>query len=329
MKTRALVTGGAGYIGTHLVRHLKEQGHFVRVLDDLSSGISNRVKDICDELMVGTLLNMDDVLNATMEVDVVYHLAAYKSVEHSVYQPLDFFMTNVSGTLNLLNAMIHNHVNAIVFSSSSAVYGNPAEDLILRETDSASPISPYGMTKLMGEICIENITIANNISSANLRYFNVVGSNDVNVVDESSFNLFPRIISSIISGSAFKIRGIDYPTPDGTCVRDYIHVADVVDATYKAGEMISQSNMHVKLNIGSGRGFSILEILESFKKISDCSFAVETSNRRLGDPHTVIADISTAMSILNWTPERNLDSIIKSILGSSIVKSAMKSGNKE
>jgi UDP-glucose 4-epimerase len=326
VKTRALVTGGAGYIGAHLVRHLNEQGHFVRVLDDLSSGIANRVEDICDELIVGTLLNMDDVLNATMDVDVVYHVAAYKSVEDSVYQPLDFFMTNVSGTLNLLSAMVHNHVNAIVFSSSSAVYGNPTEHLILRETDSASPISPYGITKLIGEMCIENIAIANNISSANLRYFNVVGSNYVDVFDESSFNVFPKIISSIISGSTFKIRGIDYPTPDGTCVRDYIHVADVVDATYMAGEMISKSNVHLTLNIGSGRGFSIFEILESFKKISNFSFAFETSNRRLGDPHTVIADISTTMSILKWTPERNLDSIIKSILGSSIVKSAMKSG---
>lgn len=327
MKTRALVTGGAGYIGAHLVRHLNEQGHFVRVLDDLSSGIANRVENICDEMIVGTLLNMDDVLNATMDVDVVYHLAAYKSVEDSVYQPLDFFMTNVSGTLNLLSAMVHNHVNAIVFSSSSAVYGNPAEKLILKENDPASPISPYGITKLIGEMCIENIAIANNISSANLRYFNVVGSNDVNVVDESSFNLFPKIISSIISGSTFKIRGIDYQTPDGTCVRDYIHVADVVNATYIAGEMISHSNVHLKLNVGSGRGFSILEILESFKNISNISFAVEASNRRLGDPHTVIADISTTMSILNWTPKRNLDSIIKSILGSSIVKSAMKSEN--
>lgn len=327
MKTRALVTGGAGYIGAHLVRHLKEQGHFVRVFDDLSSGIANRIENICDELIVGTLLKMDDVLNATTDIDIVYHLAAYKSVEDSVYQPLDFFMTNVNGTLNLLNSMVRNHVNAIVFSSSSAVYGNPAEKLILKENDSASPISPYGITKLIGEMCIENIAIANNISSANLRYFNVVGSNDVNVVDESSFNLFPKIISSIISGSTFKIRGIDYQTPDGTCVRDYIHVADVVNATYIAGEMIGHSNVHLKLNIGSGRGFSILEILESFKKISNISFAVETSNRRLGDPHTVIADISTTMSILNWTPERNLDSIIKSVLGSSIVKSAMKSEN--
>jgi len=324
MKSRVLVTGGAGYIGAHLVRFLKQQEHFVRVFDDLSSGVASRVENVCDELVLGTLLNVEDLMKATRDIDIIYHLAAHKSVEDSVHKPLDYYITNVNGTLNLLNAMVQNHVNALVFSSSSAVYGNPAEHSVFHESNVANPISPYGITKLVGELCIDSVAVANNISSISLRYFNVVGSSHFDILDQSSFNLFPKIVSSIRSSSPFEVRGFDYPTSDGTCIRDYIHVGDVINATYAAGEIVKKAEVHMKLNIGSGVGLSVLEILDSFKRIKDISLLIEKSNRRPGDPHTVIADISASMLTLNWRPKGNLDSIINSIFTSSTNESRVK-----
>lgn len=325
MKSKVLVTGGAGYIGAHLVRFLKEQGHFVRVLDDLSSGDFARIENYCDEVIIGSILDIGDLSRATKGIELVYHLAAYKSVENSVHKPLGFFMTNVNGTLNLLKAMAENKVRAIVFASSSAVYGNPYQHSIFREEDIKKPISPYGITKLIGENCLNSICAAEGISSICLRYFNVVGSSYVDISDNSDFNLFPKIVLSSQLESKFEIKGIDYPTLDGTCVRDYVHVADVIEATCRAGELALQVNIHLELNIGSGLGLSVLEIVTEFKKIGNFPFLIENSARRLGDPHTVIADISKSSSMLNWKPQRNLTEIIESVISSSNYKSKIES----
>ncbi|MGA0866838.1 MAG: NAD-dependent epimerase/dehydratase family protein, partial [Candidatus Nanopelagicaceae bacterium] len=221
---RVLITGGAGYIGAHVARDLIDSGYKVRILDDFSNGLERRVTGISDIHRVD-ILDRRSVFDAMEEIDSVIHLAAKKAVGESVENPLKYYDNNVGGILNILAAMSAHNVKKIVFSSTAAVYAPSYKDAIAEE-DPTIPLSPYGATKLLAEEIINEVSRAENLSSLSLRYFNVAGSGANELGDNSRDNLVPKVFQALEEGKSPEIYGDDYPTPDGTCIRDYIHVSD-------------------------------------------------------------------------------------------------------
>lgn len=264
-----LITGGAGYIGAHVVRAMSEAGERTVVYDDLSTGISERVPDDVP-LVVGSTLDAEQVMRALVDHGItgVVHLAAKKQVGESVEQPLRYYRENVEGLRVLLDAVVSAGVPSFVFSSSAAVYGMPDVELVTEETPCA-PLSPYGETKLAGEWLVRATARATGLSTASLRYFNVAGSATPELADVGVFNLIPMVFEKLTANEPPRIFGDDYPTPDGTCVRDYIHVVDLAEAHVAAARALRSSpGRDLTLNIGRGEGVSVREMIDRINALT-------------------------------------------------------------
>ncbi len=311
-----LVCGGAGYIGSHTVYELIERGHSVVVVDSLIKGhkaaVHNDAKfylgDIRDEEF------MDKVFKEN-NIDAVIDFAAFSLVGESVNEPFKYYENNVYGTLKLLEAMERAGVKKIVFSSTAATYGEPENDIIV-ESDKTNPTNPYGETKLTVEKMLKWADNAYGIKFVALRYFNAAGAHISGKIGEDhspETHLIPIILQTAL-GQREKmfIFGDDYDTPDGTCVRDYIHVTDLADAHIKALEKLFKTNESGIYNLGNGKGFSVKEVIEKAKKVTGKDFKVEIEARRSGDPSTLIASSEKAIKELGWKPKFNtLDKIIE------------------
>lgn len=308
-----LVTGGAGYIGAHVVRALDAAGLDAVVIDDLSSGLTRFVPDGVP-FVRGSILDPHALDAALGEhpIDGVVHVAGFKYAGVSVQRPLHTYEQNVTGTATLLAAMARHAVSRIVFSSSAAVYGTPETDLVTEETPTR-PESPYGESKLVGEWLLRDQGIATGLTHTSLRYFNVVGSGTPEVVDVSPHNLFPLIFDALLEGRTPKIYGDDYATPDGTCVRDYLHVADLaVSHVAAARRMLAGEPIAPAYNLGSGTGSSVGEIMRTVARVTDIAFEPEIAPRRPGDPARIVASGEAASRDLDWRMRHTLDDMVES-----------------
>ncbi|PFG17826.1 UDP-galactose 4-epimerase [Propionicimonas paludicola] len=296
------MTGGAGYIGAHVVRSLQQQGMTPVVLDDLSSGLAKFVPD-------GVAFVQADI-NDTVAVTAaltdhgcvgVIHVAGFKYAGVSVQRPLHTYTQNVTGTASVLAAMEAAGVKHIVFSSSAAVFGTPDTELVTEES-ATRPESPYGESKLIGEWLIADVARAREgFTGVCLRYFNVVGSATDEVYDASPHNLFPLVIEALLAGRTPRINGVDYPTPDGTCVRDYVHVGDLADTHVAAAQaLLAGTPLKPAYNLGSGTGLSVRQIMDTMAEVSGIDFTPEIADRRPGDPARIVADGSAAAADLGW-----------------------------
>lgn len=308
-----LVTGGAGYIGAHVVRAFQAQGTDTVVIDDLSSGRRSFLPD-GTPFVQGTILD-GQVLESTLaryDVTGVVHLAGFKYAGVSVTRPLHTYQQNVTGTTTLLAAMETRGVDRMVFSSSAAVYGTPDVDLVTEGTARA-PESPYGESKLIGEWLLADQARAAGLRHTSLRYFNVVGSGTSEVFDASPHNLFPLVFDALIEGRTPRINGDDYPTPDGTCVRDYIHVADLAEAHVVAARRLDAGDELAPVyNLGSGDGVSVGEIMRSVAEVTGVAFEPEIGPRRPGDPARIVASGELAARDLDWRMRHSLADMVAS-----------------
>lgn len=308
-----LVTGGAGYIGAHLVRAFAEQGIDTVVLDDLSSGQPEFVPndtpfvkgDICDTALIEQALREH-------ACEGVMHIAGFKYAGVSVDRPLHTYQQNVTGTASVLAAMQDAAVDKIVFSSSAAVYGTPHTDLVT-EGSPVDPQSPYGESKLVGEWLIRDQGRAQGIRHSALRYFNVVGSGTDEVYDSSPHNLFPLVIEALLAGKTPKIFGDDYDTSDGTCVRDYVHVADLATSHVAAAKALVEGRELLPVyNLGSGEGLSVRQIMDQMRRGTGIDFTPEVSPRRPGDPARIVADGTAAARDLEWQMRHDIAEMVSS-----------------
>ncbi|MET4160155.1 UDP-glucose 4-epimerase GalE [Agromyces sp. PvR057] len=308
-----LVTGGAGYIGAHVVRAFRAQGIDAVVIDDLSSGKEGFVPAGVP-LVRGSILD-GALLEATMTehaVQGVVHLAGFKYAGVSVTRPLHTYEQNVTGTATLLSAMERAGVDRIVFSSSAAVYGTPDVDLVTEST-AKHPESPYGESKLIGEWLIADQARATSLRHTSLRYFNVVGSGTPEVYDASPHNLFPLVFDALLDGRTPRINGTDYATPDGTCVRDYIHVADLAAAHVVAARRLDAGEpVEPVYNLGSGDGVSVREIMDAMASGTGIAFEPEIAPRRAGDPDRIVASGDLAARDLDWRMRHTLSDMVTS-----------------
>jgi UDP-glucose 4-epimerase len=308
-----LVTGGAGYIGSHIVRALVEAGEGVVVLDDLSTGAKNRVPDGVS-LELGSVWDRAalDRTFAAHEFDGVIHVAAKKQVGESVAKPLWYYEENVGGLRMLLEATVAAGVRRVVFSSSAAVYGAPTAELVDEDTPCV-PVSPYGETKVVGEWLIRAAAAAYGLSYANLRYFNVAGAGAPELADPAALNLIPMIFERLEAGEAPLIFGDDYATPDGTCVRDYIHVADVADAHVAAvRRLLVDDHAALTLNIGRGQGVSVKEIVAKVLDHTGIDTVPIVVARRPGDPDRTVASAERIAAELGWSARYDLSAMVSS-----------------
>jgi UDP-glucose 4-epimerase len=315
-----LVTGGAGYIGSHVVRALAASGRSVVVLDDLSSGHLAFVPDYA-RLVEGSVVDaaaVDRAFSAAGAADPdgvvhgVIHLAGFKYAGVSVQQPLHTFEQNVTGMQVLLAGQLKAGVQNIVFSSSAAVYGTPDLDVVTEGTPTI-PESPYGQSKLAGEWLLHDLAISDGLRQTSLRYFNVVGSGHPELYDTSPHNLFPRILAALTSGQTPIVFGTDYPTPDGSCVRDYVHVQDLALAHVAAAQALEEGrDLAPVYNLGSGDGASVLEIMESVARVTGKAFTPDLRERRPGDPARIVASGELAKRDLGWAMRHSLDDMVAS-----------------
>lgn len=307
-----LLTGGAGYIGAHVLRSLRSSGRDVVVIDDLSTGVAARVPaDV--PLIEASISDREAVLGVMREYDIdgVVHLAAKKAVGESVELPLWYYRENVDGLLSILEAMTDTGVRNMVYSSSAAVYGEPAQSPVM-ESDPTVPVSPYGETKLIGEWAVAAAAKAAGLSWAALRYFNVAGAAADDLGDTSVNNLIPIVLRSYAQGRPALVFGDNYPTPDGTCLRDYIHVADLADAHTAAAEFTEAGSAAAAINIGTGYGSSVLQVIESVSRAVGQEVPVEIGDRRPGDPAELIAAADKAADVLGWSARLGLDDMTAS-----------------
>lgn len=303
---KVLVCGGAGYVGSHMLRALRGQGHEVAVFDNLSTGHRQAVGDV--PLLVGDLLDPAalDAVFAAQRFDAVMHFCALSLVGESVGEPYRYYRNNVTGTLNLLQAMRAAKVDKLVFSSTAAVFGNPLADSI-DESHPTAPINPYGAGKLMVERILADAAQAYGLNSVALRYFNAAGADPSASIGEAhapETHLIPNVLRSAAGGpgSTLKIFGDDYPTPDGTCVRDYVHVNDLATAHLQGLEyMAGHPGAHV-FNLGNGQGFSVLEVIDAARRVTGVDIAFTRAPRRAGDPAVLVASSAKARSVLGWRP---------------------------
>ncbi|MGC9407755.1 UDP-glucose 4-epimerase GalE [Streptomyces sp. DZ1-3] len=310
-----LVTGGAGYIGAHVVRALVDGGERVVVFDDLSTGSADRVPD-GTPLVIGSVLDGALVERVIRDhaVTGVVHIAGKKQVGESVERPLHYYRENVTGLATLLEAMTSTGVDRLVFSSSAAVYGMPDVDLVTEDTP-CLPLSPYGETKLAGEWLINAAARAHGIRAASLRYFNVAGAATPELSDSGVFNLIPMVFERLEAGDAPRVFGDDYATPDGTCVRDYIHVEDIASAHLAAARRLADApeGTALTLNVGRGEGSSVREMVDRVLKVTGRQdLAPQVTERRPGDPARIVAAADRAREELGWTARHDLDDMIDS-----------------
>ena len=312
-----LITGGTGYIGSTAVEIMHKQGYEITILDDCSTGHADSVPQGV-RFVQGSLLNPVDIADALVDVDVVMHFAGKSLVGESVEKPDLYKRVNVDGTRNLLDEMSKVGVKKMVFSSSAATYGQPQETPI-KESAIGAPTNPYGSTKLAIDQMIGEESRRRGIAAASLRYFNVAGAMHCErgwlaERHDPETHLIPNVLRSTAIDPV-KIFGNDWPTPDGTCIRDYVHVIDLIEAHIKALETLTDSH-HEIYNLGSGDGYSVRQIVDAASQATGYAIPTLDSARRDGDPAILIADITKARKYLDWKPSRGIDVMISDTLES-------------
>ena len=313
---KLLIPGGAGYIGSHMVKYAQERGHEVIVLDDFSTGHEWAVKD-CEVLHVN-LLDQEKLAQLIKGrfFDGVIHFAAKSLVGESVRKPELYYRNNIVGTLNLVNEMLKNDVRYLVFSSTAAIFGNPVSGRI-SENCPRNPTNPYGQSKLMVENMLQDICSAYDFNATCLRYFNAAGADKSGEIGEShdpETHLIPNILKSILAaGDPLKVFGNDYDTHDGTCVRDYVHVTDIAQAHLLSLDYMMEISGFSAFNLGNGNGFSVLDVISSCERVVNKTISYDLDFPRPGDPAILVADSSAALREINWKPKFNdLEVIIQS-----------------
>ena len=324
-KQAILVTGGAGYIGSHFALEALKQGLDIVIFDDLSVGHEKTVKTLQNvqekgkvlEFFQGTLQKEKDIKKVfkKYKIEAVVHFAAYSQVGESVQNPQKYYYNNVFGTLNLLKIMLENNVKKIVFSSTASTYGEP-EYTPIDENHPQKPINPYGNTKFFIEKIMDDYDKAYGLKSVRLRYFNVAGANSEALIGEwhePETHLIPNVLNSALcEGRTFNLFGDDYDTKDGTCVRDYINVEDLASAHIKALEYLNNGGKTNYFNLGTKTGNTTKEVFDLCEKICEKKIEVEIRPRREGDCAILVADNQKALDVLNWKPEKTLENSIKS-----------------
>jgi UDP-glucose 4-epimerase len=310
-----LVTGGAGYIGSHVARLLIERGDRVVIADDVSTGLPERLSGLDSAHLDLAAHDATETLRAIIrahDVTSVIHLAARKKVGESVEKPEWYYQQNLGGLANLLEAMRAENVTRFVFSSSAATYGMPTVGQVSEDYD-CKPINPYGETKLVGEWLARASAKAWGLRVVNLRYFNVAGAGWPDLADTGVANLIPIAFAAIRAGKSPIVFGNDYDTPDGSCVRDYVHVHDLADAHLEALNYLErESRSFDTFNVGTGKGSSVFEVLEEIRSVSGEQFEFDIQARRAGDPPSLAADVSRIKSELGWQAKHNLTEIVRS-----------------
>lgn len=310
-----LVVGGAGYIGSHVVRLLSERGEHVVVVDDLSTGFRERVTG-------ADLVELDITAPDAREklafhlrasgADSVIHFAAHKQVGESVANPELYWHDNIAGLANVLAACANAEVRDVVFSSSAAVYGMPDVELVTEELD-PRPINPYGATKYVGEWMLADAERAHGMRTVALRYFNVAGAGWPELADTQVMNLVPIVLDALAAGRAPIVFGDDYDTPDGTCIRDYVHVLDLAEAHIAALDYLrGDERPHRVLNVGTGTGSSVLEVIDAISRATGQEITPEIGPRRAGDPAKLVCSTDRIRGALGWESSRTLDDIVES-----------------
>lgn len=304
-----LVTGAAGYIGTHVSQSLVDLGIHVVGVDNLSAGLKKNL-DPNIEFHNLDIRNFDSLKVLMRDISGVMHLAGYKHAARSVDEPQEAFSNNLEGTESVLRAMKTVSCNKIIFSSTCAIYGSPTE-LPVKESTPPNPSTPYAQSKLLAEEAI----IKSGLNYILLRYFNVVGSGLINVEDQSPYNLFPIILSAWQKKEVAHITGADFPTPDGTAIRDYIHIDDIVSAHLKSIDRLN-SGLIVKdiYNLSLGQGISVLQVMKQFKKSFNNEFTFDYTQRRKGDPACIYGSAELAESQLLWKAEKRLEDMVESAI---------------
>jgi UDP-glucose 4-epimerase len=307
-----MLTGGAGYIGAHIVRAFDAAGLPVVVLDDLSTGIRANVP--ADVPFVQASVSDSEAVRAALrehQVTGVLHLAAQKAVAESVAKPLLYWDENVGGMRSLLQSCVDEGVDRVLFSSSAAVFGNPPVDFVTEETPVA-PMSPYGETKLVGEWMLRDVAAATGLRWAALRYFNVAGAGAPELADRSVNNLVPMTFQALTEGRNPQLFGDDYDTRDGSCIRDYIHVVDLAEAHAAAAARLDEAPMGEVFNVGRGEGVTVSEVFATVREVTGIDFTVDVVGRRAGDPAAYFADATKIGKELGWTARLDLTDMVRS-----------------
>jgi UDP-glucose 4-epimerase len=310
-----LLVGGAGYIGSHVNKRLNQKGYQTIIFDNLSYGHRDFVK--WGTFVLGDLCNIEQVRSCfeNYKIDTIMHFGAYTYVHESIINPAKYYQNNIVNTLNLLNVMREFEVHRCIFSSSCATYGNPLQ-IPITETHPQHPVNPYGRTKLMIEKILKDYDDAYGMKHVNLRYFNAAGADPDGEIGERhdpEFSLIPLALYAALGiNDHISIFGTDYPTKDGTCIRDYIHVVDIADAHIKALEYIKTFNLSDSFNLGSEKGHSVIEVIETVQKITGTKFNVIHCDRRTGDPPQLISSSQKAFELLDWeTFFKSIESIVE------------------
>ncbi|HWW13842.1 MAG TPA: UDP-glucose 4-epimerase GalE [Candidatus Dormibacteraeota bacterium] len=306
-----LVIGGAGYIGSHIARALHRAGHTPLIYDNLSTGYDFLARGF--EFVKGDILDPSTLSPCLQRVDAVMHFAAHAYVGESVTNPRKYFRNNVEGGLSLLNTAIDAGVKKIIFSSTCAVYGEPSS-VPIAENTVRQPINPYGVSKLFFEQALEAYDRAYALRFASLRYFNAAGADDsgeIGELHEPETHLIPLTLRAAArKGPELQVFGSDYPTPDGTCIRDYIHVNDLADAHVKALERLHAGKESFAVNLGTGRGHSVREVIAAVEEVTGNPVPLRLCPRRPGDPPALVADPRRAETLLQWKAQRTLREIV-------------------
>jgi UDP-glucose 4-epimerase len=315
-----LVTGGAGYIGSHAIIALIEKGFDVVIFDSLENGHIETIDALKNieakgkivDFIRGDLKNPNDIRSVfkNHKIELVMHFAAYISVEESVKNPLKYYNNNLVGSLNLINAMVENKVDKIVYSSTAAIYGDP-DYVPIDEEHGAHPINPYGHSKIMVEKILDDCDVSNGLKSVRLRYFNVAGADELSRVGEwhePESHLIPNLIKSVHdSEKVFRLYGDSYDTKDGTCVRDYVNVEDLADAHVMALRYLMDGGSTNWFNLGTAEGNTIREVLNVCERITRRNIKIEICDPRVGDSKSLVANNKKAIEILGWKPKRTLE----------------------
>jgi UDP-glucose-4-epimerase GalE len=306
-----LVIGGAGYIGSHTARALRRRGHEVIIYDNLSTGHEFLASGF--ELIRADIADVATLSSALRRVDSVMHFAALASVGDSVRDPREYFRNNVQSGIGLLNACVDRGVKRIIFSSTCAVYGVP-EKVPIAEDNARQPVNPYGVSKLFFEYALEAYDRAYGLRYTALRYFNAAGadeSGEIGELHEPESHLIPSaFLAAVGARPPMELFGTDYPTPDGTCVRDYIHVNDLADAHVSALERLAVGADSIAVNLGTGTGYSVKQVLDKIEQVTGRKVPVRVAPRRPGDPPALVADARLAEQVLQWKAMRSLDDIV-------------------
>ena len=303
-----LITGGAGYIGSHCNRYFREQGIETTIIDDLSEG--HREAVLGGELVVGNCGDsaLIDSLFSEKTYDAVVHFAAFTAVGESVAAPRKYFQNNVENMMTLMNAAVDHGIKYFVFSSSAAVFGEPTE-IPIREDHIQQPINPYGETKMIGERMLADYERAYGLHSCSFRYFNAAGDSSDSLVGESHHpetHLIPLVIQAALGKRPpLQVFGTDYDTRDGSCIRDYVHVEDLAAAHYLGLRYIMEHNRSEQFNLGSETGFTVLEIIQAFERVTGVKVPYELAGRRAGDPAVLVAGNEKAKRLLGWKPDKS------------------------